>query len=272
VQGLRRRVVAACRVQHPPVASRPGSRRPGLPPGGPVSHPRRGARLEELRGGLPRHRPAHRRVEGGGESRASPLHGLRRRCAARARRHERGHGRARQPAQWQRPTEADFARDAEAKSYIAGVEDQKAAYIKQCKAYWETRDKLDTLLADVKTTVADAGATLAEKKKQIFPSGSVAAIQDFKDDLETWYKDVSSGLQKLLRSMSLPKDKRLAWAAPVSTSKAKITDLQAKQSLHDMAELLRFIEARAQTDKTRANTHKAIRDRLARVAADNPGA
>jgi hypothetical protein len=167
---------------------------------------------------------------------------------------------------------SDFAGDADAKSYIAGIEDQKAAYIKQCRAHWDTRDKLDRLLADVKTTVADAAATIAEKKKQIFPSASLAAIQDFKDDLEKWYNDVSNGMQKLLRSMSLPKDKRLAWAAPGSTSKAKITDLQSKQNLHDMAELLQFVEGRAKTDKTRANTHKAVRDRLAKVAADNPGA
>ncbi|MBL8659971.1 MAG: hypothetical protein JNM75_09470 [Rhodospirillales bacterium] len=70
----------------------------------------------------------------------------------------------------------------------------------------------------------------------------------------------------------MPKDKRLAWAAPGSTSKAKITDLQSKQNLHDMAELLKFVDGRANTDKTRANTHKAIRDRLARVARDNPDA
>lgn len=166
----------------------------------------------------------------------------------------------------------DFVTDAEVKSYVAGVEEQKAAYITQCKAYWEARDKLDTLLADVKTTVADADAVIAEKKKHIFPSGSLAAIQAFRDELETWRTDVSSGLQKLLRSMSLPRDKRLAWAAPGSTAKAKIAELQSKQNLHDMAELLKFVDDRARTDKTRANTHKAIRDRLARVAAENPGA
>lgn len=166
---------------------------------------------------------------------------------------------------------SDFAGDKDAKAYIAGIEDQKAAYIRQCKTHWETRDKLDKLLVDVKTTVADAAATIAEKRKHVFPSASLSAIQDFKDDLEQWHTDVSNGLQKLLRPMSMPREKRLAWAAPGSTAKAKITDLQSKQNLHDMAELLQFVEGRAKTDKTRANTHKAIRDRLAKVAADNPG-
>ncbi|MEZ5865045.1 MAG: hypothetical protein R3D25_13625, partial [Geminicoccaceae bacterium] len=149
----------------------------------------------------------------------------------------------------------DFDTDAEAKSFIAGIEDQKAAYIKQCKTYWDTRDKLDKILADVKTTVADADAIIAEKKKHVFPSASIAAIQDFRNDLDNWHTDVSTDLQKLLRQTSLPKDKRLAWAAPGSTSKAKITDLHNKQNLHDMAELLKFVDGRAKTDKTRANTH-----------------
>lgn len=166
----------------------------------------------------------------------------------------------------------DFAGDAEAKSYIAGLEEQKAAYIKQCKDYWAARDRLDKLLADVKATVADAAATIAEKKKHVFPSASLSAIQDFKDDLEKWHADVSGGLQKLLGDMSLPKDKRLAWAAPGSTAKAKIDDLKTWVNLYDMAVLLKFVEDRAKIDKTRANTHKAIRDRLAAAVKASPGA
>lgn len=166
----------------------------------------------------------------------------------------------------------DFVADAEVKTYIAGIEQQKAAYIKQCRAYWDARDRLDKLLADLKTTVADAVATIAEKKKHFFPSGSLSAIQDFKDDLEKWYNDVTNGLQMLLRSTSLPREKRLAWAAPGSTAKAKITDLQSKQNLHDLAELLKFVDFRAKSDKQRANTHKAIRDRLAAVVKASPDA
>lgn len=166
----------------------------------------------------------------------------------------------------------DFDTDAEVKSFISGIEEQKAAYIKQCKAYWDTRDKFAPLLAGVKTTVADADAAIVEKKKHVFPSASIGAIQDFRDDLDKWHTDVSTSLQKLLRQTSLPKDKRLAWAAPGSTSKAKITDLQSKQNLHDMGQLLQYVEDRAKVDKARANTHKAIRDRLAKVAAANPGA
>lgn len=166
----------------------------------------------------------------------------------------------------------DFAADAEVEGYIAGFEEQKAAYIKQCRAYWDARDRLDRLLADVKTTLADVVATIAEKKKQFFPSGSLSAIQECKDDLEKWYNEITNGLQKFLRSTSLPRENRLAWAAAGSTAMAKITDLQSTQNLHDLAELLKFVDFRAKSDKQRADTHKAIRDRLAAVVKASPEA
>jgi hypothetical protein len=126
-------------------------------------------------------------------------------------------------------------------------------------------------MADCKTTVADATATIAEKKKHFFPSASITAIENYRDALDKWLQDVSAGMKKL-PDKNLPKEKRPAWAAPGSTLKTKIDDLKTKQNLHDMAELLEFVEAGAKVDKGRANTLKAVRDRLAAVAKASPDA
>lgn len=166
---------------------------------------------------------------------------------------------------------SDFLGDKLAKSFAVGIEIQKAAYLKQCKTYWELRDHLDTLMAECTTLVADATATIAEKKKLLFASASVTDMQSYRDDLETWLKGVSVALKKL-RGETLPKEKRLSYATPGATMKMKLDELSTKQNLHDMAELLQFVDMRAKVDTHRANTLKAVRDRLAAVVKASPDA
>ncbi len=166
-------------------------------------------------------------------------------------------------------TVGDFYDDREAKVFIDEIENQKARFINACGQYWKIRPELDKDLKSAQGVVASAKEIAADKKRQWFGSSSLPSIKAVTNDLETWCADMKHA-QSTMDKLPKPGTSKLAWMAPGSTKKAKRSDVMDKQNLHDLKELLQFVQQRAVADPKRAKLHKQIHDRLAEVAKQNP--